>query len=30
VDNYRGDRINDGVSPRQIENQFQLATRIIF
>ena len=30
VDNYRGDRINDGVSPRQIENQFQLATRIVF
>ena len=30
VDSYRGDRVNDGVAPRAIENQFQLATRIFF
>lgn len=30
VDSYRGDRINDSVSPRQIENQIQLVTRLIF
>lgn len=30
LDSYRGDRINDRVAPRQIENQLQLAARIIF
>jgi len=27
---YRGDRVNDGVSPRTVESQLQLATRILF
>jgi hypothetical protein len=30
IDSYRGDRVNDGVAPRAIENQIQFATRIFF
>jgi len=30
VDSYRGDRVNEGVAPRAVETQYQLAARIFF
>jgi hypothetical protein len=30
VNSYRGDRINDGVSPRAVEDQIQLSARLFF